>query len=95
MLRELRAHFEKWRILGYFLAKFPLEKPKITILTYNCAHLKSTKESVTFEYLEKKKIFFFTEKKKSRKGRRVKYSKKESIFLQRRRKMEKEKEGGK
>ena len=47
MLRELRAHFEKWRILGYFLAKFPLEKPKITILTYNCAHLKSTKESLT------------------------------------------------
>ena len=52
MLRELRAHFEKWRILGYFLAKFPLEKPKITILTYNCAHLKSTKESVTFEYID-------------------------------------------
>ena len=49
MLRELRAHFEKWRILGYFLAKFPLEKPKITILTYNCAHLKSTKESLTVE----------------------------------------------
>ena len=51
MLREFRAHFEKWRILGYFLAKFPLEKSKITILTYNCAHLKSTKESVTFENL--------------------------------------------
>ena len=61
MLRELRAHFEKWRILGYFLAKFPLEKPKITILTYNCAHLKSTKESVTFEYLEKNKKKNFPE----------------------------------
>ena len=30
----------------------------ITRLTYNCAHLRSTKESLTIEYLEKNVMFW-------------------------------------
>ena len=44
-----------------------------TRLTYNCAHLKSTKESLTIEYL---RIVFFVVKKKNVEG---KYLEKEKI----------------
>ena len=50
-----------------------LENLKRTRLTYNCAHLKSTKESLTIEYL---RIVFFVVKKKNVEG---KYLEKEKI----------------
>ena len=49
-----------------------------TRLTYNCAHLRSTKESLTIEYFEKEIIFFVVEKKNV-KG---KYLRKENIFFE-------------
>ena len=49
-----------------------------TRLTYNFAHLGSTKESLTFEYLEKENA----EKKKSGEGKGVKYL--EKIFFRER-----------
>ena len=47
-------------------------------LTYNCAHLRSTKECLTIEYFEKEIIFFLVEKKNV-KG---KYLRKENIFFE-------------
>ena len=52
----------------------------ITRLTYNCAHLRSTKESLTIEFL---RIIFFVVEKKNVEG---KYLKKERYFLWRRQK---------
>ena len=57
-----------------------------TRLTYNCAHLRSTKESLTIEYL---RIIFFVREKKNVGG---KYLEKEKIFLWRTKTMEKVKE---
>ena len=57
----------------------------VTRLTYNCAHLRSAKESLTVEYL---RTVFFVVEKKNVEG---KYLEKEKIFLWRRKTMEKEK----
>ena len=57
-----------------------------TRLSYNCAHLRLTKESLTIEYL---RIIFFVMEKKNVEG---KYLEKEKIFLWRRITMEKVKE---
>ena len=35
------------------IGRFPKKSYNITRLMYNCAHLRSTKESLTFEYLDK------------------------------------------
>ena len=51
-----------------------------TRLTYNCAHLRSTKKSLTFEYSDKENIFFGKGEKK-REGKRGKYMENEDIFL--------------
>ena len=61
---------------------------------YNCAHLRSTKESLTFEYLEKENVtfmenkeniwrgkYFFASEKKNREGNGGKYLEKEIIFF--------------
>ena len=62
-------------------------RPKLlTRLSYNCAHLRLTKESLTIEYL---RIIFFVMEKKNVEG---KYLEKEKIFLWRRKTMEKVKE---
>ena len=37
-----------------------------TRLTYNCAHVRSTKESVTFRYTEEGKYISFAEKRKTK-----------------------------
>ena len=47
-------------------------------LTYNCAHLKSTKESLTFEYFEKENIFL-AEEKKNGGGKEGKYFERKKI----------------
>ena len=63
-----------------------------TRLTYNCAHLRSTKECLTLEYLEKENESI------AEKEEGGKYLKGEIVILQRRRKTGKEKEkifGGK
>ena len=60
--------------------------PLRTRLSYNCAHLRLTKESLTFDYL---RIIFFVMEKKNVEG---KYLEKENIFLWRRKTMEKVKE---
>ena len=51
-----------------------------TRLTYNCAHLRSTKKSLTFEYSDKENIFFGKGEKK-REGKGGKYMENEDIFL--------------
>ena len=38
------------------------QKNKLTRRTYNCAHLRSTKESLTFEYLEKEICLYILKK---------------------------------
>ena len=62
------------------------EKEGVTRLTYNCAHLRSTKECLTLEYLEKEN------KSIAEKEEGGKYLKGEIVILQRRRKTGKEKE---
>ena len=57
-------------------------------LTYNFAHLGSTKEILAFEYLEKENILF-VEEKKNGEGKGGKYLEKENIWFVE----EKEKEG--
>ena len=57
-----------------------------TRLTYNCAHLRSNKEYLTLEYLEKEN------KSIAEKEEGGKYLKGEIVILQRRRKPGKEKE---
>ena len=47
-------------------------KSMVTRLTYNCAHLRWTKESLTFDYLEKGKLFL-------RKSRKTKKEEEENI----------------
>ena len=49
-------------------------------LTYNCAHLRSTKECLTIEYFEKEIIFFVEKKKKNVEGKGGNYLEKEKIF---------------
>ena len=61
-------------------------KQDMTRLTYNCAHLRSTKECLTLEYLEKEN------KSIAEKEEGGKYLKGEIVILQRRRKTGKEKE---
>ena len=58
----------------------------LTRLSYNCAHLRLTKESLTIEYL---RIIFFVMEKKNVEG---KFLEKEKILLWRRKTMEKVKE---
>ena len=57
----------------------------LTRLTYNCAHLRSTKESLTIEYL-RRKLYFFVVEKKNVEG---KYLEKEKILFWGRRKRRK------
>ena len=64
-----------------------------TRIKYNCAQLRLTKESLTFEYLETENIFL-AEKKKTREGREGKYLKKESIYFAEEKKNGEGKEGG-
>ena len=51
-----------------------------TRLTYNFAHLGSTKESLTFEYLDKENILF-AEERKNGEGKGWKYMEKEIYFF--------------
>ena len=55
----------------HFLEGFTILKVT-TRLTYNCAHLRWTKESLTFDYLEKGKLFL-------RKSRKTKKEEEENI----------------
>ena len=97
MLPRLIFDLEFSLLIEYILCR--------TRLTYNCAHLRSTKESLTFEYLQKENVtfmenkesiwrgkYFFASEKKNQEGNGEKYLEKE-FFLQRRRKTEKEMEG--